>query len=259
LRLASLGSGSEGNALLVECRDASRVVRILVDCGFGIREARRRLELLGLGPGDLDAILVTHEHSDHIGGAYRLASSADIPLHLTYGSLKAVPPAPALKPQWQLIDPGRAFEINGVRIYPFAVPHDAREPVQFVFDDGVRRLGVVTDLGFPSPHVIRSLDQLDALVLECNHDSQMLERSDYPWTLKKRISGDYGHLSNDASACLLAGIDQTRLKHVMAAHLSRQNNRPELAKAALAGAWGASPEAIGIIDQDTGLSWVDID
>lgn len=254
-----MGSGSEGNALLVECQDGTRCVRILVDCGFGIREARRRLEMLGLAVTDVDAILVTHEHSDHIGGAYRLAAGAAAPLHLTYGTLKAAMPPATLEPNWQFIDPGRGFEIKGVHVHPFAVPHDAREPVQFVFDDGRHRLGVVTDLGFPSAHVIGSLQRLDALVLECNHDSTMLERSDYPRSLKRRISGDYGHLSNDAAGRLLARIDQSRLNHVLAAHLSRQNNQPELAQAALAQAWGVAPEEIGIVDQDAGLSWVDLE
>jgi phosphoribosyl 1,2-cyclic phosphodiesterase len=254
-----LGSGSEGNALLVECRDGERVVRILVDCGFGLREARRRLESLGVAVDELDAILVTHEHSDHIGGAYRLAASAHVPLHLTYGTMRAVLPPENMTPLWSFIDPGKTFDIGGVYVQPFAVPHDAREPVQFVFDDGRHRLGVVTDLGFCSAHVVRSLDRLDALVLESNHDERMLERSAYPWSLKKRISSDYGHLSNEAAGQLLARIDQSRLNHVLAAHLSRQNNRPELAQAALAKAWGVAPEEIGIVDQDAGLCWVDLE
>lgn len=259
MRFASLGSGSEGNALLVECEDGSRSVRILVDCGFGVREAKRRLGDLGLSASDIDAILVTHEHSDHIGGAYRLAVSASVPLHLTYGTVKGALPPSSVDPFWQYIDPGRGFEIKGVHVQPFAVPHDAREPVQFVFDDGRHRLGVVTDLGFPSPHVVSALQRLDALVLECNHDPVLLERSDYPRSLKRRIGGDYGHLSNEAAGRLLASIDQSRLNHVLAAHLSRQNNRPELAQAALAVAWGVTPEEIGIVDQDAGLSWVDLE
>ena len=258
MRFASLGSGSEGNALLIECRDGDRLVRILLDCGFGLKEARRRLEVLGINETDLDGILVTHEHGDHVGGAYRLASAARTTLHLTWGTLQASMPSSSVELMLALIDPGKSFEIGGVVVTPFAVPHDAREPVQFIFDDGRKRLGVLTDLGFVTPHVQQSLSRLDALVLECNHDAAMLADSNYPWGLKKRISGDYGHLSNAAAASLLARIDHSRLSYVAAAHLSRQNNHPDLARAALARAWGADPSAIAIADQDRGLHWVEM-
>ena len=185
--------------------------------------------------------------------------SANIPLHLTYGTMRAVSPPANMPAIWSFINPGRTLDIGGVHIHPFAVPHDAREPVQFVFDDGRHRLGVLTDLGFCSAHVVRSLERLDALVLESNHDEQMLANSAYPWSLKKRISSDYGHLSNEAAAALLAKIDQSRLNHVLAAHLSRQNNRPELAQRALSMAWGVTPEEIGIVDQDAGLCWLDLE
>lgn len=258
MRFASLGSGSEGNALLIECSDGSRVVRILLDCGFGLKEVRRRLELLGLHERQLDGILVTHEHSDHVGGAFRLAAAAQTPLHLTWGTMQVAMRPASLEVDCKLIDPGKAFEIGGIVVKPFAVPHDAREPVQFVFDDGRRRLGVLTDIGMVTQHVQRELDRLDALVLECNHDETMLAQSSYPWSLKKRIAGDYGHLSNDAAAKLLAGIDHSRLRHVAAAHLSQQNNHPDLARAALARAWGVDPSAIDVADQDSGLRWIEL-
>ena len=255
MRFCSLGSGSEGNALLIESETDGRCVRLLIDCGFGLREFRRRLARLQLAPESIDAILVTHEHGDHIGGAPRIAAAHGIALYMTEGTARAGLDKPA-ETLFHAIDSHAGFEIAGVWIEPVPVPHDAREPVQFVIDDGKHRLGVLTDLGHPTPHVIRAMSRLDAIVLECNHDAQMLEQSSYPYTLKRRIGGDYGHLANHASAQLLAAIVHDRLRTVVAAHLSRSNNLPELAREALAGAWGQDPEKILVADQDQGLSWI---
>jgi len=258
MRINSLGSGSEGNALLVECGSPDAPVRLLIDCGFGVREARRRLDRLGIGGRGLHAILVTHEHGDHIGGAPRLAAALGIPLYLTQGTARGGRAAMRADAEVRFIDPHRPFEIEDVVIEPVAVPHDAREPVQFVIDDGASRLGVLTDLRHATPHVIRAMQRLDAIVLECNHDPAMLEASAYPAPLKRRIAGDYGHLANAAAAGLLAAIDHSRLRAVIAAHLSRSNNRPELARAALAAAWGRAPEEVIVADQDDGIDWVGV-
>lgn len=256
MRFASLGSGSEGNALLVECGATQAPTRLLIDCGFGVREATRRLARLGLEPRQIDAILVTHEHGDHIGGAARLAIAAQATLYMTTGTAVAGLSTRPAGLQLSLLDAHRPLELPQVRIEPVPVPHDAREPVQFVIDDGGARLGVLTDIGHGTPHVTRAMSRLDALVLECNHDARLLADSDYPWALKRRIAGPYGHLENGASAQLLAALDQSRLRTVVAAHLSRSNNRPELARLALAAAWGgASVDDIQVADQDVGIAW----
>ncbi|MBN9430065.1 MAG: MBL fold metallo-hydrolase [Burkholderiales bacterium] len=262
MRFASLGSGSEGNALLVESRDGARTARLMIDCGFGRREIERRLHGAGCAPEQLDAILVTHEHGDHIGGVFRLARAHGIAVHLTHGTLRAVAGAPGLDqcgPLLRIIDSHAAFECAGLLVEPVPVPHDAREPVQYVIDDGRVRLGVLTDLGHGTPHVIRALARLQALVLECNHDGELLAGNpSYPPVLKRRIAGPWGHLENREAARILAAIDGQRLRTVVAAHLSQQNNRPELARAALAGALAARMADIQVADQDQGVDWIEV-
>ena len=153
---------------------------------------------------------------------------------------------------------GLEFPIDGLSVRPFTVPHDAREPVQFVVGDGARRLGVLTDLGASTSHVEAMLSGIEALVLECNHDLDMLWAGSYPSWLKKRISGPFGHLNNGASQKLLAALDRSRLQHVIAAHLSQQNNKPALARGALARALGCEEEWVGIASQEEGFGWRDL-
>ena len=251
MRFASLGSGSEGNALLVE----SGRTRILIDCGFALSDAIERLERLGVNPETVSAIVVTHEHSDHIGGVAAFALRFETPVWLTFGTLAAVAERFAELPCVKGFDSHDCFAIDGIEIRPFPVPHDAREPVQFVCSDGCWRLGVLTDLGISTSHVEASLSGCHALVLECNHDLDLLVNGDYPESIKRRIASKFGHLDNNTAAGLLSRIDASRLKHLIAAHLSRQNNRPELAQAALAGAIHCEPEWIGVADQQQGFDW----
>lgn len=251
MRFASLGSGSRGNALLVEAGNT----RLLLDCGFGPREVVSKLGRLGLSPEDLSGILVTHEHSDHIAGAFKLAARHRLTVWMTHGTLTAAPGGRGETPSVKLIDGRQSFQIGDLAVQPFPVPHDAREPVQFVFSDGRHRLGVVTDLGSTTPHVERMLTGCDALVLECNHDAGMLQRGGYPPHLKRRIAGRFGHLDNAAAAALLAGLDTSRLQHLIAAHLSQQNNTPSLARTALAGVLGCGVAWVGVAEQDDGFDW----
>jgi phosphoribosyl 1,2-cyclic phosphodiesterase len=253
LRFASIGSGSKGNCLVAEVGST----RLLLDCGLSPRETERRLARIGLAPADIAGIVLTHEHDDHAGQAFPFAALHRIPVWLTYGTQGALAEAGKAPGgvETRTIDGRTAFAVGGIEVRPYTVPHDAREPVQFVFSDGASRLGVLTDIGASTAHVAATLSGCDALVLECNHDLDMLWAGDYPKWLKERISGPFGHLDNGSSAQLLAGLDRSRLKHVIAAHLSHQNNRPELAREALAGAMGCAADWIGLSTQEEGFPW----
>jgi len=251
MRFASLGSGSEGNGLLVEVGNT----RVLIDCGFALRDAIERLERLDVPPETVSAILVTHEHGDHISGVAAFAMRFGTPVWLTFGTLAVVSERFAELPCVRSFDSHDRFAIEGIEVRPFPVPHDAREPVQFVCSDGCWRLGVLTDLGISTAHVEASLSGCDALVLECNHDLDMLANGDYPESLKRRIASRFGHLDNGTAAGLLSRIDVSHLKHLIAAHLSRENNRPELARSALAAVLNCEAHWIGVADQENGFGW----
>lgn len=253
-RFASLGSGSRGNALVVE-NDGTIV---LVDCGFGPRELARRLALLELSAGDIAAVLLTHEHSDHVAGAAAVARGSGASVYLTHGTAAAVAASFDSRVTTRLIDSHTTFRVGGLEVQPYPVPHDAREPVQFVFSDGARRLGILTDAGHVTPHITATLSGCDALLLECNHDVAMLESGRYPPRLKQRIRGRYGHLDNDAAGRLLGAIDTSRLRHLVAAHLSEENNTPALARAALASALACDPGWVDVASQGEGFAWREI-
>ncbi|MDR0578665.1 MAG: MBL fold metallo-hydrolase [Candidatus Accumulibacter sp.] len=253
MRFASLGSGSRGNSLVVDAGG----VKLLLDCGFSARSMPGRLARLSILPEEISGILVTHEHGDHTAGVFRFSARFGIPVYMTRGT-HAMSRDSGAAAECRLIDSHEAFSVGGMEVRPFPVPHDAREPVQFVVSDGARRLGVLTDCGTITPHMAAVLDGCQALVLECNHDPDLLAASAYPARLKQRIASDFGHLGNAQAASLLRRIAAARLRHVVAAHLSEQNNRPDLARKALAQALDCEEDWIGVASQEEGIGWREI-
>ncbi len=258
MRFCSLGSGSSGNALVIEAGSGSTRSRVLVDCGFSQRVFESRLARAGLVPGDLDAVFVTHEHGDHIGSAVGLARRHGLALWMSHGTWRAVGSPSLPGDRLRFARDGEAIAVGDLELQPFTVPHDALEPLQLACTDGHRRLGVLTDTGASTPHLLARLQQCHALVLECNHDRGLLAKSRYPASLKARIGGEYGHLANDSAAQILARCLHPGLRHVVAAHLSRENNSPALAAEVLSAACGAQPGDIVVADPLTGVDWLTI-
>lgn len=251
LHFASLGSGSRGNATLVKSANAM----LLVDCGFTIKETERRLLLLGHQPADIDAILVTHEHSDHIKGVGPFARKYKLPVYMTHGTAQY----DGLKNITELnqINIHRSFTVAGIDIMPVAVPHDAREPCQFVFRHSKKTLGLLTDLGSITPHVTEQYSQCDALMLEFNHDPRMLSMGPYPNSLKQRVGGHWGHLSNQQAVSLLRYIETERLQQLVISHISEKNNTEQLAREAVLEVFDQQQRLI-LADQEDGFSWQQI-
>ena len=255
LRFKSLGSGSAGNATVVEGGSGQQITRLLVDCGLGLKVLDARLAHAGLAASQIDAIFITHEHGDHIGCARGLALREQIPVWMSAGTHTAIG-EPDFEGLFMRAQDGVAIDLGEIQITPFTVPHDAREPLQLRCSDGARHLGVLTDLGHATPHVLEQLAGCSGLLLECNHDVELLAQSAYPGFLKQRVGGRYGHLSNEDAALIAQSLNHPALAHVVAAHLSRQNNRPGLARAALATALGRLVADIAVADQATGSDWI---
>ena len=249
LRIAYLGSGSKGNSALIEAGRTS----VMLDCGFSIKETVRRLARLDRSPESITAILVTHEHSDHVSGVARLARRFNIPVWLTVGTLQGCPALDDV--ETGIINPHQALVLGDLEITPMPVPHDAREPCQFVFDDGSDRLGVMTDIGHITPHVVETLAACSALAIEANHDLDMLNNGPYPYRLKQRVGGRLGHLNNGQTGELLKEVDCSRLRWVAGLHLSDTNNTPKLVSTAMASALNCETEEVLIAGQESGLDW----
>ena len=227
VKFTILGSGSDGNCAYLETDEA----RILVDAGFSPRQIRQRLASIGRAPENLTAILITHEHSDHVSGLVGIAQKLNIPIYCNRATKEAFEFQLEARFNCNLFETGASFEIADLLVDTFAVPHDAQDPVGFLLHTGAGNFGFVTDLGHMTKLVIERARIANILVLESNHDVKMLQDCPRrPWSLKQRILSRHGHLSNDAAAEAVAQIISAGLKHLYLAHLSRECNRPELAR-----------------------------
>lgn len=255
MEFASIGSGSEGNGTLI--RNGSNGC-LLLDCGFSAKEAISRMANMNIVADDLAAILVTHEHSDHIKGVARLANKARVPVYTTWGSwvekLQGVLDDALLN----LITPHQDFVVGGMSVQPVPVPHDANEPCQFLFNARGRKLGVLTDVGSVTPHMLAMYQDCDSLMLECNHDLKMLADGPYPPSLKRRVAGHLGHLNNQQAAEMLGQLNVGKLQNVVVTHISKKNNHPDLAVQALMQVEKCPENIIRIAQQKTGFNWLPV-
>ena len=252
MEFASLGSGSKGNATLVRQGETL----LLIDCGFSLRETTRRLARLGVSPDQLHAVLVTHEHSDHCVGVSRLSAKHQVPVYLTHGTKGSG----RCDGSYELrgFDCGDEFSIGDIAVRTIAVPHDAAEPCQFRLSALGRCLGILTDLGCVTPHVVSSYEGCHSLLLEFNHDLDMLMEGDYPPQLKRRVSGDWGHLNNEQAADLLRQLDcASELTHLVVAHISEKNNSRARAEQALSAVLPSTGDVIWA-EQQEGFDWLSV-
>ncbi len=245
MRVAVLASGSGGNALVVEAAGTS----VLIDCGLPLRTLLRRAVAAGVRLEHIDALLLTHEHSDHVSGLEVLVRRHPLPVLATAGTATAIGVAGVVG---ELMS-GRAVRVGALTVLPVATSHDAREPVGFVIDDGCSRVGVVTDTGVATKLLVERLAGCHGLFIECNHDPDMLRLGPYPWPLKQRIASRTGHLSNEQSRDALAALAHCKLEVVVGMHLSRENNLPELARRELARPLAGSGVRVAVADQDETL------
>lgn len=230
VRVLTLGSCSSGNATLVEFGRE----RVLVDAGLSARELTNRLHTLKVDPRSLRCILLSHEHLDHARGAQRFSVAHGVPVASTPETLEAMNLSPRHLAAWQPLDPGQRLDMGGLWVDSFPVPHDAANPVGFVVQAEGVRVAIATDLGHASALVVERMKGCHVLVVESNHDAELLRSGPYPWHLKQRVAGRTGHLSNDEAAALLASVVDDECRGVVLAHLSEKNNRPALARAAAA-------------------------
>ena len=244
LAVCVLASGSRGNAIFI----SDGVTGILLDAGLSAAEIKRRLKSRGLSPKDLCAILLSHEHSDHIQSVGVLSRQLKLPIYLSRKIKKKAPLGNSVH-KLQTFDCGLPFQINKMTVHPFSISHDAADPVGFTIAQNGSRIGIATDLGNVTPHVKSQLKDCQLLILEANHDPQMLINGPYPWPLKKRIQSQRGHLSNQQSKHLLQELQHRQLQHVILAHLSEINNNPQKVLAEITSAFSRHKPRLTVASQ----------
>ena len=251
VRLTILGSGSAGNCAYLETEET----RILIDAGFSLRQIRKRLATIGRVPENITGILITHEHADHIAGLVALGEKLRIPVYCNRPTKDAI--EYQLRPQldFRLFETGRSFELGDVTVETFMVPHDAQDPVGFLLRTMAGNIGILTDLGHVNKLVVDRMKEANVLLLEANHDVKMLQDCPHrPWSLKQRILGRHGHLSNDGAADVAEQVVSDRLRHLYLGHLSRECNKPDLAFSVVNSrlqAMGAGHVNLGLLYQNT--------
>lgn len=249
MQFASLGSGSKGNSSIIKSKNTT----LLIDCGFSLRQMEIRLQRLNINPETIDAILITHEHSDHICGTTRLANKYNIAVWASKGSSQKI----ALE-QINIINIHQDFTIKDCQITPVAVPHDTKEPCQFVITSGEFKLGILTDVGHITSHIINCFNGCNGLMLETNYDEQLLQNGLYPEFLKARIRGNFGHLSNQQAGEFIKSIDISRLQKITLMHISQNNNSNKLAFETINNVIGNKISSPILADQETGFDWLEI-
>lgn len=253
MRYTSLGSGSRGNATLVVEQEQA----LLIDCGFSRRSLLQRLELAGTDVSQLQAVLVTHEHGDHARGVVSVCEILGIPFYASFGTARVMQWTE--HPLWRCIRSDEVITIGALAVLPVVVPHDAAEPLQFVVENSAeKRLGVLSDLGSLTPHLISAYQGCHALQVEANHDPDMLRNGPYPPALQARVAGNFGHLSNQQCAELIQRLQWDGLRHVSAGHISEKNNAPALVSQALCGVLGCSPGDVKLLQQDVMSGWTEL-
>lgn len=249
MQFCSIGSGSKGNGTLIQKGETC----ILVDNGFTLKEFENRLAQKGLTPLNLTAILITHEHSDHIKGVGPLARKYRIPVYCSHGT--AQHEGLGVIPSLQVFDSHHSFTIGELDISPVVVPHDAREPTQFVVKGESHKVGILTDVGSLTPHIIEQYQDCHGLLIETNHDVAMLRRGPYPPKLKVRVEGAMGHLNNEQAYDFLTRVRTDQLQYVVATHISEQNNQQQLAIDCITRALGCDSDFVIMASQERGFDW----